>query len=101
VTGSEAGQSARDDTWEWRVATLQRKGGHPTCAESGLLAATLAASSATVVLAHEGGHRGGCAEFRHVNLEIARDPASFGFDWARNLGDIVSWFATDPGSAGR
>lgn len=67
---------------------------------SGLLAATLAASSNTVVLAHEGGHRGGCEDFGHVNLEIARDPASFGFDWARNLGDIVSWFATDPGAPG-
>jgi hypothetical protein len=67
---------------------------------SGLLAAAVAVSSATVVLAHEGGHRGGCGDFGHANLEIARDPASFGFDWARNLGDIVSWFATDPGAPG-
>jgi hypothetical protein len=67
---------------------------------SGLLAAAVGASSATVVLAHHGGHKGGCAEFGHVNLEIAQDPASFGFDWARNLGDIVSWFATDPGAPG-
>jgi hypothetical protein len=67
---------------------------------SGLLAATLAASSVTVALAHEGGHRGGCADFGHVNLQIARNPAGFGFAWARNLGDIVSWFATDPEAPG-
>lgn len=67
---------------------------------SGLLAAALAASSATAVLAHEGGHRGGCAAFGHTNHEIARNPTAFGFDWARNLGDIVSWFATDPGAPG-
>jgi hypothetical protein len=67
---------------------------------SGLLAATIAASSVSVVLAHEGGHRGGCANFGHGNRQIGQDPASFGFDWARNLGDIVSWFATDPGAPG-
>jgi hypothetical protein len=67
---------------------------------AGLLAATMAVSSATVVLAHEGGHKGGCEEFGQINREIGQDPARFGFDWARNLGDIVSWFATDPGAPG-
>ena len=67
---------------------------------SGLLAATLAVSSATAVLAHEGGHRGGCEEFGQINREIGQDPARFGFDWARNLGDIVSWFATDADAPG-
>ncbi|HWP62918.1 MAG TPA: hypothetical protein VNO86_05565 [Candidatus Binatia bacterium] len=65
-----------------------------------LLAATLAASSAAVVLAHSPGHPGGCEEFGRINREIGQNPAAFGFPWARNLGDIVSWFATDPAAPG-
>lgn len=56
--------------------------------------ALLGATEATGALAHRGGHAGGCADFRHLNPLIAEDPAAFGFRWARNLGDIVSWFAS-------
>jgi hypothetical protein len=61
---------------------------------SGMLAVALAASSVTVVLGHGGGHRGGCEDFGHINRAIGQDPTSFGFGWAENLGDIVSWFAS-------
>lgn len=44
-------------------------------------------------LAHEGGHQGGCEEFGQLNRVIGKDPASFGFPDARNLGDVVSSFA--------
>jgi hypothetical protein len=60
----------------------------------GLLAATPAP-------AHEGGHRGGCEEFGHINRVIGQDPSAYGFTSARNLGDIVSGFATlDDGQPG-
>ncbi|HXG40378.1 MAG TPA: hypothetical protein VNJ28_05500 [Candidatus Limnocylindrales bacterium] len=67
---------------------------------SALVALSVLVSSATVALAHEGGHQGGCAAFGHLNRVIGQDPASFGFAWARNLGDIVSWFATNPAAPG-
>jgi len=60
---------------------------------SGLLAGLLVLTAVAPVLAHAGGHRGGCEEFGHVNRLIGQDPASFGFPDARNLGDIVSDFA--------
>jgi len=44
--------------------------------------------------AHEGGHKGGCEEFGQINYDVGKDPAAFGFPDARNLGDIVSSFAT-------
>jgi len=65
-----------------------------------LLAGLLTAASATIALAHAGGHQGGCEEFGQLNRQIGQDPAAFGFGWARNLGDIVSWFATDPEAPG-
>ncbi|HXF97832.1 MAG TPA: hypothetical protein VNJ46_04390 [Gaiellaceae bacterium] len=46
--------------------------------------------------AHQGGHKGGCEEFGHVNRVIGQDPGAFGFPDARNLGDIVSAFAKAP-----
>lgn len=49
--------------------------------------------AAAPALAHEGGHKGGCEEFGHVNYDIGKNPAAFGFPGARNLGDIVSGFA--------
>jgi hypothetical protein len=56
---------------------------------------------AAPALAHEGGHKGGCAAFGHINHDIAQDPAAFGFPEARNLGDIVSDFARlDDGQPG-
>jgi hypothetical protein len=65
-----------------------------------LLSAALAATVAVVpwagVSAHKGGHQGGCEEFGHINHDIARDPAAFGFVGYNNLGEIVSDFATDP-----
>jgi len=60
---------------------------------SGLLSGLLIATLVPSVAAHAGGHRGGCADFGHVNRQIAQDPAAFGFGWASNLGEIVSWFA--------
>ena len=49
--------------------------------------------------AHEGGHRGGCEDFGHINHDIAQDPSAFGFPGYRNLGQIVSDFAHDETSA--
>lgn len=54
------------------------------------IGALLAAAPAA---AHEGGHPGGCEEFGQINYDIGKDPAAFGFPWARNLGDLVSTFA--------
>lgn len=72
-----------------------------------LLLASIGATAAIVAggvrpaFAHEGGHKGGCADFGHVNRAIAQDPAAFGFPDARNLGDIVSSFAVaDDGQPG-
>lgn len=58
-----------------------------------VFAALLALATVMPVLAHGGGHRGGCEDFGHINHDIAQDPASFGFPDARNLGGIVSGFA--------
>jgi hypothetical protein len=58
--------------------------------------ATIGLLFATPAFAHEGGHQGGCAAFGQLNHDIAQDPAAFGFPDARNLGDIVSSFATLP-----
>jgi hypothetical protein len=57
------------------------------------LTASAALLAAAPALAHEGGHKGGCEEFGHINYDIGKDPAAFGFPGARNLGDIVSSFA--------
>lgn len=57
------------------------------------LVAVFGLLAATPAFAHQGGHKGGCEDFGHVNRAIAQDPASFGFPDARNLGDIVSGFA--------
>ncbi len=65
-----------------------------------LLAGLLTAASAASALGHSGGHQGGCKDFGTLNRVIGQDPASFGYAWARNLGDIVSWFATDPTAPG-
>ncbi len=66
-----------------------------------VFAALLALATVAPALAHGGGHAGGCADFGHINHDIAQDPASFGFPDARNLGDIVSEFAVaDDGSPG-
>lgn len=66
-----------------------------------VFAALLALATAAPALAHGGGHQGGCADFGHINHDIAHDPASFGFPDARNLGDIVSGFAlADDGHPG-
>jgi hypothetical protein len=61
-----------------------------------VISATIVAAVALVptgVSAHGGGHQGGCEDFGHINREIGKDPAAFGFPGARNLGDIVSSFA--------
>lgn len=66
-----------------------------------VLAGLLIAASGSAVLGHAGGHRGGCEGFGHLNRLIGQDPAAFGFPWARNLGDLVSWFAAlEDGSPG-
>ncbi|MGH2454718.1 MAG: hypothetical protein ACRDHD_00445 [Candidatus Limnocylindria bacterium] len=66
-----------------------------------VLAAALSAVAATPLLAHSGGHQGGCEEFGQINRVIGQDPAVFGFGWARNLGDLVSFFAVqDDGTPG-
>jgi hypothetical protein len=57
------------------------------------LMASAALLAAAPAFAHEGGHKGGCEEFGHINYDIGKDPAAFGFPAARNLGDIVSSFA--------
>jgi hypothetical protein len=57
------------------------------------LTASAALLAAAPAFAHEGGHKGGCEEFGHINYDIGKDPAAFGFPAARNLGDIVSSFA--------
>lgn len=65
------------------------------------LGLVLALAQAAGAFAHEGGHRGGCEEFGQINRAIGQDPAAFGFPWADNLGDIVSWFASlDDGAPG-
>jgi hypothetical protein len=64
-----------------------------TLITSAALAASLALASASIAVAHDGGHAGGCEDFGQINRDIGQDPAAFGFAWARNLGDIVSWFA--------
>lgn len=66
-----------------------------------MLAALLTAASGATAYGHGGGHPGGCDEFGQLNRQIGQDPGAFGFAWARNLGDIVSWFASlDDGSPG-
>ena len=71
-----------------------------------LLAAALGAATALTVggvapaFGYEGGHPGGCADFGHVNGEIARGEVTVpGFEGA-NLGEIVSSFAHDPNGRG-
>lgn len=65
---------------------------------------TAFASVPGVASAHGGGHRGGCEDFGHVNLEWARNAAdvaaaieaALGIDLPddiHTLGGIVSWFA--------
>lgn len=58
------------------------------------LGLVLALAASSGVLAHGGGHAGGCEEFGQINRSIGQDPAAYGFGWASNLGDIVSWFAS-------
>jgi hypothetical protein len=66
-----------------------------------VLATALSAFAATPLLAHSGGHAGGCEEFGQFNRVLGQDPAAFGFAWARNLGDLVSFFAVvDDGAPG-
>jgi hypothetical protein len=66
-----------------------------------LLALCLALTQVASVLGHAGGHRGGCEQFGHLNRLIGQDPAAYGFPWARNLGDLVSFFAVaDDGAPG-
>jgi hypothetical protein len=43
--------------------------------------------------AHEGGHRGGCEDFGHINRLIGKNPGAYGFPAARHLGDAVSSLA--------
>ena len=58
------------------------------------------ATGVPAAFAHEGGHPGGCADFGHVNGEIARGEVSVpGFEGA-SLGEIVSTFAHDPDGRG-
>lgn len=57
------------------------------------LALLLALAATPVVLGHDGGHVGGCEDFGQINRLIGQDPAAYGFPWASNLGEIVSWFA--------
>lgn len=65
------------------------------------VAAAFGLLAASPAVAHQGGHQGGCEEFGHINRAIGQDPAAFGFPDARNLGDIVSSFATtDDGHPG-
>jgi hypothetical protein len=59
------------------------------CAAFGLLGAGPA-------LAHEGGHRGGCADFGQVNGEIARGEVTVPGYEGWSLGQIVSSFAVAP-----
>lgn len=58
-----------------------------------VVAVVLALAALTPVLAHEGGHAGGCAAFGQLNRAIGQDPDSFGFVGYRNLGEIISDFA--------
>jgi hypothetical protein len=68
---------------------------------SAALGAALAIAAASVAIAHDGGHAGGCEDFGQLNRDIGQDPGAYGFAWARNLGDIVSWFAgQDDGTPG-
>lgn len=66
-----------------------------------VLALLMSITQAGWVFGHEGGHAGGCAAFGHSNRMVGHDPAAYGFDWAANLGEIVSYFAhLDDGAPG-